>query len=162
MVSDMLKRHLIRLAHQVLILVVMEDGLWCNMMISSILLAVLILVVMEDGLWSLFYWGSAPEGHVLILVVMEDGLWSVKKVLSDDKEGSLNPCCNGRWSLIISYRQLWEPKIPVLILVVMEDGLWFPLSWFFSPLSNGLNPCCNGRWSLIAQAIGKLLDGKTS
>ena len=38
-------------AKEVLILVVMEDGLWQRKFFESLLLGVLILVVMEDGLW---------------------------------------------------------------------------------------------------------------
>ena len=44
-------------------------------------------------------------------------------------EKSLNPCCNGRWSL--TYYK--------------EDGS----DWSWS----SLNPCCNGRWSLTFLVI---------
>ena len=59
---------------------------------------------------------------VLILVVMEDGLVLEIIVVYANVNGSLNPCCNGRWSRTTS------------------------------PSINGsscccLNPCCNGRWS---------------
>ena len=40
--------------------------------------------------------------------------------------GSLNPCCNGRWSL------------------THEDN--------FTIAKLSLNPCCNGRWSLTSKA----------
>ena len=36
---------------------------------------------------------------------------------------SLNPCCNGRWSLTWGLYDLSETFDEVLILVVMEDGL---------------------------------------
>ena len=36
---------------------------------------------------------------------------------------SLNPCCNGRWSLTRRARFLVLADLRVLILVVMEDGL---------------------------------------
>ena len=35
----------------------------------------------------------------------------------------LNPCCNGRWSLIDSLVVTDNGDLYVLILVVMEDGL---------------------------------------
>ena len=61
----------------VLILVLMEDALWGNL-ISPTYYAqcVLILVLMEDALWD--WKKSAREGghgRVLILVLMEDALW---------------------------------------------------------------------------------------
>ncbi len=55
---------------------------------------VLILVVMEDGLWHALQLLSALV--VLILVVMEDGLRL--NHLPAMVITSLNPCCNGRWS----------------------------------------------------------------
>ena len=58
---------------------------------------VLILVVMEDGLWQQRKAMSAQQ-LVLILVVMEDGLWLLRSALTAEKPYRLNPCCNGRWS----------------------------------------------------------------
>ena len=81
---------------------------------------VLILVVMEDGLWQAFVVCN-KLGLVLILVVMEDGLWLSYNFQNGVSE-SLNPCCNGRWSLTLAR------AIP--------------------SASSSLNPCCNGRWSL--------------
>ena len=46
---------------------------------------------------------------------------------------SLNPCCNGRWSLTNKE------------LIVFPRGL-------------GLNPCCNGRWSLTWQESTSLMQ----
>ena len=57
---------------------------------------------------------------VLILVVMEDGLRLKKQM--EERERSLNPCCNGRWSPTIYHH-------------------------FVMMLPRRLNPCCNGRWS---------------
>ena len=37
--------------------------------------------------------------------------------------GSLNPCCNGRWSRTATFNAKGEFAGFVLILVVMEDGL---------------------------------------
>ena len=63
------------LRYQVLILVVMEDGLVQIMKISvKGGGAVLILVVMEDGLVHYGQISVGRNGDVLILVVMEDGL----------------------------------------------------------------------------------------
>ena len=85
---------------------------------------------------------------------------------------SLNPCCNGRWSLTPQKSHCEKEKQKVLILVVMEDGLWLLNVLSYSRIMNVLilvvmedglwrvsvvciwtcpwrvNPCCNGRWSL--------------
>ena len=55
MVSDKILKSLIDGLNYVLILVLMEDGLWLLLqwMISQ-MIAVLILVLMEDGLWQRF------------------------------------------------------------------------------------------------------------
>ena len=132
----------------VLILVVMEDGLWpnwvpclflrslnpcCNGRWSLTLTLremktrnVLILVVMEDGLWRAKETTSFTFADVLILVVMEDGLWHREWL----------------WNKLLR-----SPR--VLILVVMEDGLWqYGKRTCEAPWGRSLNPCCNGRWSL--------------
>ena len=88
-------------AKSVLILVVMEYGLWRRWTLqSSIQKEVLILVVMEYGLWQQLCLLCDDGRAVLILVVMEYGLWprqiggwGVWNALC------LNPCCNGIWSL---------------------------------------------------------------
>ena len=106
----------------VLILVVMEDGLW--------LVELLKLYHYEEclnpccnGRWSLtlLIYLSLYSTSVLILVVMEDGLWR-SWPSNIPLQGGLNPCCNGRWSLTLHF----------MVKVKMKC----------------LNPCCNGRWSL--------------
>ena len=134
----------------VLILVLMEDGLWRLAKQASLnvlgrlnpcfngrwsltcawdspriwRLAVLILVLMEDGLWlQVVSLRKTLQKLVLILVLMEDGLW---QRIRDQWPSvwSLNPCFNGRWSLTIVNKS-WIPTLcRVLILVLMEDGLW--------------------------------------
>ena len=60
---------------------------------------VLILVVVEDGLVLTIYAIDRIVNYVLILVVVEDGLvpfaHGKRKMLNIS---SLNPCCSGRWS----------------------------------------------------------------
>ena len=134
----------------VLILVVMEDGQWlterstllktsgrlnpwCNGRWSMtrqipgypLTRVVLILVVMEDGQWHYDIFSDIEDFLVLILVVMEDGQWRSQRTEKRNKSSSLNPCCNGRWSMTdkqIFPNLYW--RIRVLILVVMEDGQW--------------------------------------
>ncbi len=79
---------------------------------------------------------------------MEDGHWQKKLTDIKIRVNSLNPYCNGRWSLTHSQTKIgWYP--PVLILIVMEDGHWLTKDSIKSSyLSKGLNPYCNGRWSL--------------
>ena len=61
----------------VLILVLMEDGLWLTLTAAYVLglVLVLILVLMEDGLWHPRGYAYRSKKSVLILVLMEDGLW---------------------------------------------------------------------------------------
>ena len=58
---------------------------------------------MEDGLGH----GSNPNNNqssrVLILVVMEDGLGQPLNFVKDEDLASLNPCCDGRWSLTANF-----------------------------------------------------------
>ena len=165
----------------VLILVLVEDGLWLTCRKSSVRFVtseVLILVLVEDGLWPhLPKWWKQQTAWVLILVLVEDGLWLflLSNGLSDRK--GLNPCFNGRWSLtlvtvLICLRQrfvlilvlmedgLWRiltSKVGrnhvVLILVLMEDGLWPCTAWNRVHFPYCLNPCFNGRWSLTVVSI---------
>ena len=111
--------------NSVLILVVMEDGLVLALTDNDniLLVVVLILVVMEDGLVLWLPDISESVWIVLILVVMEDGLVRLKGMRNLEKA-----------------RQ-------VLILVVMEDGLVHLNLWIWISESLCLNPCCNGRWS---------------
>ena len=115
-----------RMEHSVLILVVMEDGLWLAAIRDQSCIGdlVLILVVMEDGLWHCIYAIIERISSVLILVVMEDGRWLLRKFGYPWWAPRLNPCCNGKWT------QTPEKK-------------------FLESLNQtSLNPCCNGRWSL--------------
>ncbi len=156
----------------VLILVVMEDALWLPLTKeNSTCLNVLILVVMEDALWRKLTVQSVTERLVLILVVMEDALWQCPCPLCRWGYWGLNPCCNGRCSLTVSWvRVFWKRRVlilvvmedalwpscrirnhlddKVLILVVMEDALWQNVSISRETLIDSLNPCCNGRCSL--------------
>ena len=59
---------------------------------------VLILVVMEDGLREFWLLHEEGQGGVLILVVMEDGLRVLVLLNKWMLFLSLNPCCYGRWS----------------------------------------------------------------
>ena len=130
---------------------------------------------MEDGLWPWLGWFHQCSSSVLILIWMEDGLWQDEnKNYCIHKEG-LNPCFNGRWSLIRIWKKsdmtvphevlilvlmedgLWYWRNScqvnscltwVLILVLMEDGLWCPCT-IYERFGWCLNPCFNGRWSLI-------------
>ena len=61
---------------QVLILVVVEDGLGASFSISIIIIFII----------------------VLILVVVEDGLGGVGFEFYGTFKNGLNPCCSGRWS----------------------------------------------------------------
>ena len=84
----------------VLILVVMEYGLWPGRKThNSSANTVLILVVMEYGLWQeRLLCRRLRRSRVLILVVMEYGLW-LMQFMCMTIVMSLNPCCNGIWSL---------------------------------------------------------------
>ena len=85
---------------------------------------------------------------VLILVVMEDGLWQGWEGVNLSGRDSLNPCCNGRWSLTVWYFSKTSFRGD-LCLNPCCNGRWSLtsvcpcLAW-----RNCLNPCCNGRWSL--------------
>ena len=64
-------------------LVIVEDGLWVPLSVTSteMFVLVLILVIEEDGLWESpeVFW--LPETFlVLILVIEEDGLWDKKPI----------------------------------------------------------------------------------
>ena len=109
---------------EVLILVVMEDGLVHNVKanITAVTL-VLILVVMEDGLVQVEAIGLANA--LASLNPCCNGRWSRTRPIVATRgvsQGSLNPCCNGRWSRTERENNM-NKNIIVLILVVMEDGL---------------------------------------
>ena len=163
---------LITYGAEVLILVVVEDGLvLCLRWYSWNGCWVLILVVVEDGLVRVIIVGLVVLLCVLILVVVEDGLvlatlrlvlewltclnpccsgrWSrtFEKFHIFCPCWRLNPCCSGRWSRTQNVRTFANADGRVLILVVVEDGLvlvmTLPLWWW----QLSLNPCCSGRWS---------------
>ena len=110
MVSEIRKTE--RGLSSVLILIVLEDGLWAaaRVVVASIGMGVLILIVLEDGLWGPLHLRLVlMQKRVLILIVLEDGLWALGA-----KEA--------------------KTYYNVLILIVLEDGLWvsfvFPLCFF--------------------------------
>ena len=86
----------------VLILVLMEDGLGLSQACIFLTRLVLILVLMEDGLGQCGNCHIDGDRGVLILVLMEDGLG---QQLQDPygRTGCLNPCFNGRWSRTLIY-----------------------------------------------------------
>ena len=85
---------------------------------------VLILVLMEYGLWPMPL--DSPPLDWDCLNPCSNGIWSLTPRLSFlDRSVSLglNPCSNGIWSLTVHFN--WgRPSGPVLILVLMEYGLW--------------------------------------
>ena len=106
----------------------MEYGRWELAVASQKVtqLFVLILVVMEYGRWEDVIGAFKTwKDEVLILVVMEYGRWDIlNEGVNLTNCRSLNPCCNGIWSVgspavFKKYR-----KELVLILVVMEYGRW--------------------------------------
>ena len=108
---------------RVLILVLMEYGLWHGSDGAQPLHAqVLILVLMEYGLWRWSLLCIVSLVLVLILVLMEYGLWH-EMIAYQSYIKSLNPCSNGIWSLTIHLNKL-QDSAQVLILVLMEYCLW--------------------------------------
>ena len=136
---------------------------------------VLILVLMEYGLWL----GPVPKSADWIagLNPCSNGIWSLTSLRTFNWPSSfgLNPCSNGIWSLTEAVRipqgrrwvlilvlmeyGLWQEELDrwqrvwaVLILVLMEYGLWrgkqrAAVMWMLR-----LNPCSNGIWSLTKQS----------
>ena len=140
----------------VLILVVMEDGLWLP---QKRLQNWKSLNPCCNGRWSLTplqpSWASAPS----CLNPCCNGRWSLttrNNIIAFWKQ-CLNPCCNGRWSLTYYENKDWRFSDNVLILVVMEDGLWLTPKWW-ARTRKGLNPCCNGRWSLTEYVFHNLTE----
>ena len=107
----------------VLILVLMEYGLWHRTLDVKVSASrVLILVLMEYGLWP-----SIVKNHVLAVGLnpCSNGIWSLTgdgRAVFVESEG-LNPCSNGIWSLTIVEKFI-DDHNKVLILVLMEYGLW--------------------------------------
>ena len=126
MVSDIPPLCVHNWTHCVLILVLMEYGLWhskadCE---DSSRSRVLILVLMEYGLWRVSALSTAEIPIVLILVLMEYGLWLAGAARTAASVTSLNPCSNGIWSLTAAFVIISYILEIVLILVLMEYGLW--------------------------------------
>ena len=149
MVSDRPLSQLFSKSSRVLILVLMEYGLW-HAASSSVMVGlnrVLILVLMEYGLWPGIIMTSNPG--TASLNPCSNGIWSLTKMFLDLSVSSwrLNPCSNGIWSLTKTYLAECFGKA-VLILVLMEYGLWRRRSEFIAAARSGLNPCSNGIWSL--------------
>ena len=85
---------------------------------------VLILVLMEYGLWLSLIRVDRLFSGVLILVLMEYGLWRFGEERPPQGSESLNPCSNGIWSLTCLGITGRAQTYKVLILVLMEYGLW--------------------------------------
>ena len=77
---------------------------------------------------------------------MEDGLVLKVNVKFANGNGSLNPCCNGRWSSTMCRTQRNTKKV---CLNPCCNGRWSSTGDLnLRQVSmGGLNPCCNGRWS---------------
>ena len=112
---------------------------------------VLILVLMEYGLWLIFDTNETTKWVVLILVLMEYGLWPKSYHWLVHWSRCLNPCSNGIWSLTDETISSHYPR-HVLILVLMEYGLWPFMRESFGFPAWSLNPCSNGIWSLTRQS----------
>ena len=84
---------------------------------------VLILVLVEDGLREDFAEENDPDYNVLILVLVEDGLREAIEVIIYGRNDCLNPCSCGGWSQRKSWLLFRKPQMNVLILVLVEDGL---------------------------------------
>ena len=164
MVSDTLRIWTAIIWGAVLILVLMEYGLWRRTLRHSFSrLSVLILVLMEYGLWPIAAKVIAKSS--VSLNPCSNGIWSLTFFFGSDcsrEEFCLNPCSNGIWSLTVlswhywkwrigrhprctaigSLTRLWLPyqRYPaVLILVLMEYGLW----------PSGVTPCASTSTVLI-------------
>ena len=92
---------------------------------------VLILVVMEYTQWVALVKASTLFNNVLILVVMEYTQWA-QKVMLRNSSPSLNPCCNGIYSMSIGWNSQKKSY-------------------------TCLNPCCNGIYSMRRVMYSKYL-----
>ena len=85
---------------------------------------VLILIVVEDGLVLVLLVSVSGLGlRVLILIVVEDGLVLVVPSQYGNSVQCLNPYCSGRWSRTPDDGDFKGDYVDVLILIVVEDGL---------------------------------------
>ena len=76
---------------------------------------------------------------------MEYTQWVIEFTNTNGKL-SLNPCCNGIYSMSAPH-QNYRCQGGVLILVVMEYTQWEIMHGQYEYL-HGLNPCCNGIYSM--------------
>ena len=120
---------------------------------------VLILVLMEYGLWLSLSGGLT--GRRMCLNPCSNGIWSLTNspLNCEQDTPGLNPCSNGIWSLTYGGKTMAN-SIDVLILVLMEYGLWHytPLREGAGGLAVRLNPCSNGIWSLTNALQGGRYD----
>ena len=109
---------------EVLILVLVEDGLGALTRVATNLMhLVLILVLVEDGLGGAISQRGKRGEIVLILVLVEDGLGATPPAPTLFAAGRLNPCFSGGWSRRVR----------------IKDVKTFSLDC--------LNPCFSGGWS---------------
>ena len=116
----------------------------------SLTFLVLILVLMEYGLWLSSQHLTSTSRRVLILVLMEYGLWLGNGWRCCNAFGSLNPCSNGIWSLTFDFFHF--VPFSVVCLNPCSNGIW-SLTQDVGRMSQDvgrLNPCSNGIWSLTA------------
>ena len=132
----------------VLILVLMEYGLWHGIM-GVVDLVAECLNPCSNGIWSLtsraYSWDCSDSS----LNPCSNGIWSLTFELGTwcCIDIGLNPCSNGIWSL--TCREEGNPQDDrVLILVLMEYGLWPKYEKEEDESTSCLNPCSNGIWSL--------------
>ena len=143
-------QHMLLTGAPVLILVLMEYGLWLQEEVEKEEnRCVLILVLMEYGLWPVSV--RSLKRRAVGLNPCSNGIWSLTEEIMNtnrEMEAGLNPCSNGIWSLTVSVGY-FLPSSMVLILVLMEYGLW-PGGARRPPavIPRSLNPCSNGIWSL--------------
>ena len=112
---------------------------------------VLILVLVEYGLWAKSLSWETTASAVLILVLVEYGLWDyLCRKYRKTPRPCLNPCFSGIWSVSQLSIRVRRPR-GVLILVLVEYGLWvFQPGVGATVVWTRLNPCFSGIWSVRA------------
>ena len=120
---------------------------------------VLILVVMEYTQWEVAHDTNQCIQLVLILVVMEYTQWVSNAKYIVQVWNSLNPCCNGIYSMRACSWLYWT-RWRVLILVVMEYTQWAQQHHYWLQVILCLNPCCNGIYSMRKDFVVKSLNGQ--
>ena len=108
---------------EVLILVLMEYGLWPRREPTASWAAG--LNPCSNGIWSLtLMYGSRRSSKRRSLNPCSNGIWSLTGGMGKGVPAvGLNPCSNGIWSLTQSWAESLRAQL-VLILVLMEYGLW--------------------------------------